>query len=177
MLLMQDMAPFLSIFTVVATFSMLPIFTISFEHHNHDRTYIVILIATVFFGRRFEKIVQRGFSLDSDVGPDEAEEQGWSLANIPVLGFWFKDKTFTKDNRLSNYSISGVGAIILKISSLIKKQRNVICTLFWLGILTVHILFAVKPIPETARYPDLYIVFNNFISMVFFCLMLVYAHC
>ena len=177
MLLMQDMTSFLTIFTVVATFSMLPIFTISFEHHNHSFTYFVIQIATVFFGRQFEQIVQRGFSLTSDADSEEDEDKSWSLADIPIVCFWLKDNTLPTENRLSKNSIGGVGDIIFKLSNLIKRTRNLICTLVWLGILTIHVLFAVYPIPDTARYPDLYIVGNNFLSMAFFGLMLVYAHC
>lgn len=120
-------------------------------------------VATVYFGYKFEKIVSDGFRLVDD------EKEAWSISYILN---WIKGSN--KDRRLTNNDNS---SSIIRLSNLIKVLRNLICTVIWSGILFIEIISIVYPLPETYRYKDLYDVCNNLLSMAFFSLLLLYAHC
>ena len=69
------------------------------------------------------------------------------------------------------------GSLIIKLGNLIKKLRNLVCFLLYFGIVVYHTLHTFFPLPSTYRYKDIYTVGNNLMSMAFFGLMLLYAHC
>ena len=72
---------------------------------------------------------------------------------------------------------SANGGLFIKLGSLIKKLRNFICALLYFGIVVYHVVHTFFPLPQTYRYKDIYVVGNNLMSMAFFGLMMVYAHC
>lgn len=61
------------------------------------------------------------------------------------------------------------------ISALIRKNRNLICTLINVGIFVFHLLEMTVTPPKTK--PDLFKVLNNALSFAFFFMILVYIHC
>ena len=69
------------------------------------------------------------------------------------------------------------GGLLVKLGNLIKKLRNFICGLLYFGIVIYHVLHTFFPLPQTYRYKDIYVVGNNLMSMAFFGLMVLYAHC
>ena len=75
-LLMQDTAPFLTIFTVMASFSMHQLFYINHLDQSHVQTYFALQLATLYFGSKFEKMISTGFrNAVVDNGQDEGEDK------------------------------------------------------------------------------------------------------
>ena len=98
----------------------------------------------------------------------EEEDRGYSLTSIPILCTWIRDDPIARDNQILDVSVGIIGTMILRLSNLIKTLRNLICTLAWLGVVTIHSLYVLRPLSADSRYPDLYQVGNNFMSMLFF---------
>jgi len=161
------MTPFLTIFTYVASFSMLMLYTNDFNYIN----YFSLQFATIIFGREFEALVKNDFSL----GDEEEEETSnlgekkplisWeNFLSLPVF-FFLHDEVET-ENSYDRH--------LTKLGKMMRFYRNELCTVVFFGSLIFHYLENAYPPPELL--PDLYRVLNNVLCLGFFTLMLVYAH-
>ena len=149
---------------------MLMLFTNKSINNHQSWTYAILQFATMCFGPQFERLATNNFNGDAD-----EEDHGWRPASIPILGYWLNNKPIPIDKQISGGSMEIIGKVLKKLRNLIETLRNRICTLYLLTLFGTHYMFAKYPLEDI--YPDFWYVFNIFMSMLFFCLMTVYAHC
>lgn len=167
------MTPFLTVFTYVTSFSMLMLYTNDYNYIN----YFSLQFATIIFGREFEALVNRNFSIGEDNGDSDDEEEiifnsdekkslfSWeTFLSLPIFCF-LQDELEPETAYNRN---------LTKHGKAIRYYRNELCTLVFIGSLLFHYLENAYPPPE--ELPDLYRVLNNVLCLGFFALMLFYAH-
>lgn len=128
---MQETGPFLTIFTVMANFSMHQLFYINHLDQTHVLTFFALQGAMMYFGTQFEAMIRNGFN-NKAKGKEENEDWGKRELNIICCLFdVYKDsKTFNQSN----------GDLPIKLGDLIKKLRNLICAVLYFGIIVYHVL-------------------------------------